>query len=42
MKRAYNLGKLHNPIPYDLVSEIVRFRVKENLAKAEAKRNEKR
>lgn len=29
---------LDKPIPYALVSRIVRFRVKENLAKAEAKR----
>jgi uncharacterized protein YdhG (YjbR/CyaY superfamily) len=28
---------LDKPIPYDLISEIVRFRVKENLARAEAK-----
>ncbi|MFN8499279.1 MAG: DUF1801 domain-containing protein [Anaerolineae bacterium] len=29
---------LDKPIPYDLISRIVRFRVQENLAKAEAKR----
>lgn len=28
---------LDKPIPYDLISEIVAFRVKENLARAEAK-----
>ena len=28
---------LDKPIPYDLISEIVAFRVQENLAKAEAK-----
>lgn len=28
---------LDKPIPYDLISRIVQFRVKENLAKAEAK-----
>ena len=31
------LFPLDKPIPYDLISEIVKFRVKENLAKAEAK-----
>jgi uncharacterized protein YdhG (YjbR/CyaY superfamily) len=40
---AYEQGKgsvqfpLDKPIPYDLISRIVKFRVKENLAKAEAK-----
>jgi uncharacterized protein YdhG (YjbR/CyaY superfamily) len=40
---AYESGKgtakfpLDKPIPYDLISKIVRFRVKENLARAEAK-----
>lgn len=29
---------LDQPIPYDLISKIVKFRVKENLEKAEAKR----
>ncbi len=29
---------LDRPIPFDLISRIVKFRVKENLAKAEAKR----
>jgi len=33
------LGK---PIPYDLISKIVKFRVKENLEKAEAKGKKKR
>ena len=28
---------LNKPIPYDLISRIVQFRVKENLARAEAK-----
>jgi len=28
---------LDQPIPYDLIGEIVRFRVKENLARAESK-----
>ncbi|MBE2236844.1 MAG: DUF1801 domain-containing protein [Caldilineaceae bacterium] len=32
---------LDQPIPYDLVSEIVKFRVAENLAKATAKRKRK-
>jgi uncharacterized protein YdhG (YjbR/CyaY superfamily) len=32
---------LDKPIPYDLISKIVRFRVQENLAKAEAKRKKK-
>ena len=31
---------LDKPIPYALISEIVKFRVKENLARAEAKRKE--
>jgi len=41
---AYEQGKgsvqfpLDKPIPYDLISRIVKFRVKENLAKAEAKK----
>ncbi|MCA1554752.1 MAG: DUF1801 domain-containing protein [Chloroflexi bacterium] len=40
---AYKQGKgsiqfpLDRPIPYDLITKIVRFRVKENLARAEAK-----
>jgi uncharacterized protein YdhG (YjbR/CyaY superfamily) len=40
---AYEQGKgsvqfpLDKPIPYDLISRIVKFRVQENLAKAEAK-----
>jgi uncharacterized protein YdhG (YjbR/CyaY superfamily) len=40
---AYEGGKgsirfpLDKPIPYDLISRIVEFRVKENLARAEAK-----
>lgn len=29
---------LDNPIPYDLIRQIVQFRVKENLEKSEAKR----
>ena len=33
---------LDQPIPYDLISEIVKFRVQENLAKAEAKAKEKK
>jgi uncharacterized protein YdhG (YjbR/CyaY superfamily) len=32
---------LDKPIPLALISKIVRFRVKENLARAEAKRNKK-
>jgi len=32
---------LDEPIPYDLIAEIVRFRVKENLARAEAKGKKK-
>ncbi|MEZ5306257.1 MAG: DUF1801 domain-containing protein [Pyrinomonadaceae bacterium] len=32
---------LDKPVPYDLISEIVRFRVNENLAKAAAKRKTK-
>jgi uncharacterized protein YdhG (YjbR/CyaY superfamily) len=32
---------LDKPIPYGLISEIVRFRVKENLERAEAKRKKK-
>jgi uncharacterized protein YdhG (YjbR/CyaY superfamily) len=41
---AYEQGKgsvqfpLDKPIPYDLISRIVKFRVRENLAKAEAKK----
>jgi len=44
---AYRTGKgsirfpLDKPIPYDLISKIVNFRVKENLQKAEAKRKKK-
>ncbi len=43
---AYEQGKgsvqfpLDKPIPFDLISRIVKFRVKENLAKAAAKRKE--
>jgi uncharacterized protein YdhG (YjbR/CyaY superfamily) len=33
---------LEKPIPYDLISEIVAFRVKENLEKAEAKEKRKK
>ena len=33
---------LDEPIPYDLISEIVKFRAKENLEIAEAKRKKKR
>ena len=32
---------LDQPIPYELIEKIVRFRVKENLAKAEAKKKKK-
>lgn len=32
---------LDRPIPYGLISKIVKFRVKENLAKAEAKKKKK-
>jgi uncharacterized protein YdhG (YjbR/CyaY superfamily) len=32
---------LDKPIPYGLISKVVKFRVKENLAKAEAKRKKK-
>jgi len=32
---------LDKPIPYDLISKIVKFRVKENLERAEAKRKKK-
>jgi uncharacterized protein YdhG (YjbR/CyaY superfamily) len=32
---------LDQPIPYDLISQIVKFRVKENLERAEAKAKEK-
>ena len=41
---AYETGKgtlqfpFDQPIPYDLISEVVKFRVGENLARAEAKR----
>ncbi len=44
---AYEQGKgsvqfpLDKPIPYGLISRIVKFRVKENLAKAEAKGKKK-
>ncbi len=44
---AYEQGKgsvqfpLDKPIPYDLISRIVKFRVKENMAKAEAKGKKK-
>jgi uncharacterized protein YdhG (YjbR/CyaY superfamily) len=44
---AYEGGKgsvqfpLDQPIPYGLISKIVKFRVKENLAKAEAKGKKK-
>ena len=40
---VYRTGKgtlqfpLHKPIPYDLITKIVKLKVKENLAKAEAK-----
>jgi uncharacterized protein YdhG (YjbR/CyaY superfamily) len=33
---------LDKPIPYNLISKIVKFRVKENLARAEAKRKTSR
>jgi uncharacterized protein YdhG (YjbR/CyaY superfamily) len=33
---------LDKPIPYELISEIVAFRVKENLARAEAKAKKKK
>lgn len=33
---------LHRPIPFGLISKIVRFRVKENLERTEAKRNRNR
>lgn len=33
---------LNRPIPYDLISQIVAFRVKENLEKAEAKGKKKK
>ena len=33
---------LFEPIPYDLISRIVRFRIEENLRKAEDKRKKKR
>jgi uncharacterized protein YdhG (YjbR/CyaY superfamily) len=32
---------LDKPIPFDLISRIVKFRVKENLARAEARRKKK-
>ena len=32
---------LDQPIPYELIEKIVKFRVKENLAKAEAKKKKK-
>jgi uncharacterized protein YdhG (YjbR/CyaY superfamily) len=44
---AYSVSKgtirlpLDRPIPFDLIGEIVEFRVKENLARAEAKRKKK-
>jgi uncharacterized protein YdhG (YjbR/CyaY superfamily) len=44
---VYEQGKgsvqfpLDKPIPYDLISRIVKFRVKENLARAEAKGKKK-
>ena len=44
---VYEQGKgsvqfpLNKPIPFDLISRIVKFRVKENLAKAEAKGRKK-
>jgi uncharacterized protein YdhG (YjbR/CyaY superfamily) len=44
---AYESGKgtarfpLDKPIPFDLISKIVKFRVKENLARAEAKGKKK-
>ena len=33
---------LDQPIPFDLVTEIVKFRVQDNLAKAEAKKKKKK
>jgi uncharacterized protein YdhG (YjbR/CyaY superfamily) len=33
---------LNHPIPYDLIGEITRFRVKENLERAQAKENKKK
>ncbi len=33
---------LNQPIPYDLIGEIVSFRVKENLDRAQAKENKKK
>jgi uncharacterized protein YdhG (YjbR/CyaY superfamily) len=33
---------LNQPIPYDLIAKIVAFRMRENLQKAEAKRNKKK
>ncbi|HSF81617.1 MAG TPA: DUF1801 domain-containing protein [Anaerolineales bacterium] len=45
---AYKGGKgtvqfpLDKPIPYELISEIVKFRVKDNLERAEAKRAKKK
>ena len=44
---AYQAGKgtlqfpLDKPIPFDLITKIVKFRVKENLTKAEAKEKKK-
>jgi uncharacterized protein YdhG (YjbR/CyaY superfamily) len=44
---AYQAGKgtlqfpLDEPIPYDLINKVVRFRVKENLAKAKEKKHGK-
>jgi uncharacterized protein YdhG (YjbR/CyaY superfamily) len=45
---AYEGGKgsvqfpLDKPIPYDLIGRIVKFRVKENLARAAAKEKKRR
>ena len=44
---VYRTGKgtlqfpLHKPIPFDLITKIVKLRVKENLAKVEAKEKKK-
>jgi uncharacterized protein YdhG (YjbR/CyaY superfamily) len=44
---AYKVAKgtarfpLDKPIPFDLITEIVKFRVKENLARAESKQKQK-
>ena len=40
--KGYVQFPLDQPIPYDLVREIVTFRVQENLEKAEAKRKQKK